>query len=235
MHYGAVFRGLMQPGNFLSVPENTGLILRTDGVRMFKSTKSSLCPVYLAVTNLPPAIRIYLNYILLAGIWSGPSKPEMSTLFEPVLSKIDDLNTKGTCVSTSSGKKQVRAKLLMGIFNLPAKASAANMKRFNNEYGCVFCTDKGTLVSRNRRVYLPNNNHTLRAPESWTDEAIRTSQSVMGVKGVSILSKVILLPECILIDYMHPILEGTFKKKWFYPSNNEKAFYLGLTLLPSQP
>ena len=62
----------MKPGGFLAVPEHTGLILNTDGVPIFKSSKMSLWPIYLSVTSLPHHLRMNSDYLLLAGIWSGP-------------------------------------------------------------------------------------------------------------------------------------------------------------------
>ena len=47
---------LMQPGGFLTVPENTGLILCSDCVQLFKSSKPAFWPVSLRVTSLPPGI-----------------------------------------------------------------------------------------------------------------------------------------------------------------------------------
>ena len=60
---------------FFSVPEHTGLIMNTDGIPVFKSSKSSLWPVLLSVTSLPPALRMNKDYILLAGVWFGPARP----------------------------------------------------------------------------------------------------------------------------------------------------------------
>ena len=77
LYDGYVIADLMQPGQFLSVPRHTGLILNTDGVPMFKSSKSTLWPIYLAITNLPPTIRMNLDY-LLAGVWCGPNKPSIA-------------------------------------------------------------------------------------------------------------------------------------------------------------
>ena len=234
IHDGSVLQELMKPSNFLSVPEHTGFIMCTDGVPMFKSSEGSLWPVYLAITSLPPLVRMNYSYLLLAGIWSGPVKPDMSTLLQPTLEKITMLNTEGVSVMTPDGHKLIRAKLLIGIFDLPAKASVTNMKQFNGEYGCTFCTDKGTLISRNRRVYLPDDDHSIRTPEQmkkWTERAVRSNQAVMGIKGVSILSQAIQIPECVPPDYMHAVLEGTIKsllKNWFDPANHGKAYYLGL-------
>ena len=78
---------LMKPGHFLSMPWHTGLILNTDGVRMFKSSKSTRWPIYLAITNLPPTIRMNLDY-LLAGVYCGPNKPSMEIILPPIVAAI---------------------------------------------------------------------------------------------------------------------------------------------------
>ena len=127
IHDGAVIKALMQPGKFLSIPENTGLLLNTDGVPVFKSSKCTLWPVYLAISSLPPHIRMNSDYILLAGVWSGPIKPNIAQLLAPILAKIRELNSKGIAVQTPDGVKRVRGKLLLGLFDAPAKAVATNM------------------------------------------------------------------------------------------------------------
>ena len=97
----------------------------------------------------------------------------MSTLLQPTLDKITMLNTEGFSVMTPDSHKLIRAKLLIGIFDLPANASVTSTKQFN---GCTFCTEKGTLISRNKRVYLPDDDHSIRFPEQmkkWTERAVR--------------------------------------------------------------
>ena len=77
----------MKPGHFLSVPWHTGytgLILNTDGVPMFKLSKSTFWPIYLAITNLPPTIRMNLDY-LLAGVYCVPNKPSMEIILPPII------------------------------------------------------------------------------------------------------------------------------------------------------
>lgn len=159
-------KALMQPGKFLSVPEHTGLLLNTDGVPIFKLSKTSIWPVYLAITSLPPHVRMNCDYLLLAGIWSGPVKPDMTTLLSPVIQSCRQLQSKGISIQTADGtRKQVRGKVLLGSFDLPAKAAATNMKEFNGEYGCNYCTDKGTVIARNTRVYPPDAPHKMRTSQ----------------------------------------------------------------------
>ena len=233
IHDGAVIKALMQPGKFLSIPENTGFLLNTDGVPVFKSSKCTLWPVYLAISSLPPYIRMNSDYILLAGVWSGPIKPDIAQLLAPILANIRQLNSKGIAVQTPDGVKRVRAKLLLGLFDAPAKAVATNMKQYNGKYGCTYCTDEGTKIRRNTRVYLPDAPHNLRTAQQvmrWAQRAEESGSAVYGVKGVSILSQDIQLPECIPIDYMHAILEGVFKRLmgcWFNSSNHGKPYYIG--------
>ena len=74
-------------GGFLTRPEHLALMLNTDGVQKFKSSSLNIWPVYLAITNFPPHLRMNLDYIILAGA----VKPPMNTLLTPVVSAITSL------------------------------------------------------------------------------------------------------------------------------------------------
>ena len=111
-------------GKFYSSPENLGLMLSTDGVPLFKSSSKDLWPVFLVLLNLPPAIRMNAQNIVLAGLWYGSKKPPMNLLIEPIMKKLNHLYTLGIAVETPRGLITYRAKLELGIFDLPAKAAA---------------------------------------------------------------------------------------------------------------
>ena len=49
----------------------------------------------------------------------------------------------GIPVNTQSGKMVSKARLLMCVVDLPARASVLNMKQFNGKWGCTHCEDKG--------------------------------------------------------------------------------------------
>ena len=122
----------MKPGKFLSVPEHLGLIVNTDGVQTFNSSKHSMWPIFLMISNFPPEVRMLERFLIFAGIWFGPSKPsDMSLILEPIITKIKELTTTGVTVSTPSGNKQIKAILLAGVFDLPAKASILKTVQFN--------------------------------------------------------------------------------------------------------
>ena len=96
-------------------------------------TGLSMWPVQLSITSLPPSIRMNVDYLLLGGVWLGPVKPDMKVILQPVLDKIKSLNAE---MHTPQGVKHLKAQLLLGVFDLPAKAMAMNMKQFNGQYGC---------------------------------------------------------------------------------------------------
>ena len=142
----------MSPGRFLSIPQNTGLVLSTDGVPIFKSSKGSLWPVYLMLTSIAPHLRTKVENLIVASLWFGPTKPNMNCMLKPILQSISQLEEGIVVEQASSHAVTLRAKLVMGIFDLPARAAATNTKQFNGEYGFFYCTDKGTIHDR-ARIY----------------------------------------------------------------------------------
>ena len=65
---------------FFSKKEHLGVILNTDGVSMFKSSRVTIWPVYIQIANLLPALQVRVNNIITCGIWVGQKKPSMSVL-----------------------------------------------------------------------------------------------------------------------------------------------------------
>lgn len=230
---GKLYKNLQKPGKFLSYPEHTGLVLNTDGVAIFKSSKHSLWPVYLSITSLPPELRMRKDFILLAGVWCGPSKPDLNAILKPTLEDIHQLNSLGIDVSTSDGMKKVRAMLLLSVFDLPAKAAAVNMKQFNGKYGCLYCDNPGETFSPGCTIYRPDvlcARRTHQAVQQHAEEAKQLGVPVKGIKGESILSKYTDIVNSIPVDYMHAVLEGVTKQltsMWFNSKYHKHSFYLG--------
>ena len=116
---------------FFSYREHLGVILNTDGVSLFKSSQSTMWPVYLEIANFPPMIRFRHDNVIICGVWVGQSKPDMNILLKPILEDIDKMNTLGFSFCSPEGMKTIRVKLLFGVFYLVAKAKVLNMKQFN--------------------------------------------------------------------------------------------------------
>ena len=231
---GIALKPLRSAGRFFSTPNHLALCINTDGVPLFKSSSFSLWPVYLVILNLPAKVRANANNIVLVGLWAGPCKPPMKQLLEPVMKTIGSLSTIGMSVMTAASLQTIRMKLVMGIFDLPAKASALCMKQFNGQFGCSVCLQPGKRLSNNARIFLPEaSNHSLRKHSQWVldaDEAVRTSSVVRGITGKSSLMSSLDMVASIPIDYMHAVLEGVVKRLidlWFNSANHREAFYLG--------
>jgi hypothetical protein len=141
----------------------------------------------MSVTSLPPEIRMNVAYLLLGGIWLGPTKPNMELILGPVLEKISTLRI---FIDIPEGTKVIKTKLLLGVFDLPAKAMALNFVQFNGKHGFAYCLDEGTYI-HHRRLYFPSDSHRARKNDDvdkWAQEAEEKGQPVYGVKGASILS-----------------------------------------------
>ncbi|KAL5516531.1 hypothetical protein EMCRGX_G001891 [Ephydatia muelleri] len=206
---GSKYRALMQPGEFLSVPEHIGLILCSDGIPVFKSSGLQLWPIELCIANLSPEIRYNVQYLLVGGLWLGSVKPDMNKILKPILTRIKKLEDSEKIIRTKVGNKKLKAKLILATFDLIAKAMAMNLTQFNGKYGCPYCLDIGTY-EQHRTIYLPSDLHEPRIFSDvilWATMAQEMEEPVYGVFGPSVLSDLIDLILCIPVDYMHAILE----------------------------
>ena len=133
--------------------------------------------------------------------------------------------------------KTVRAVLQYGIFDQVAKAPVVNMIQFNDQHGCLTCTHPGSSHIRGRRIYNPSSVSMSRKHKSVMDAAQQAERSgvrVRGIKGISVLSKILDLVDGIPIDCMHAVLEGV--TRWllharFNSENHRQPFYFGRCIL----
>lgn len=172
-----------------------------------------------------------LRCLLLAGIWLGPVKPDMSIILQPILDRIHLLYSEGIPMLSPDGPKCLRAKLLCCVFDLPARAMTLNLTQWNGQYGCTYCLDKGTQLSH-VRVYMPDDERKSRSEKDVFACARKASSGVpvLGVKGISVLSPYLNIVKDTAIDYMHAVLEGVAKmmlqKFWFNGKYKDHRFYL---------
>lgn len=204
----------------------------SDGVQLFKSSQQSFWPVLLALTSLPPGIRMNAENLILAGVWQGPVKPSMDVILGPVLKKLQQIHEHGVGFQSPNGPKVARAQLLMAAFDLPAKAMATNFVQYNGYNSCTYCLDDGEHRA-NRHIFLPIEEHKPRSMALITknaEEAEERGQPVFGIKGKSILSSHIDIVQDVVIDYMHAVLEGLSKALLFAyldSKHHKYRFYLG--------
>lgn len=215
--------------SFFKHPEHLGVIINTDGISMFKSSRITIWPIYLQLANLPPLLRFRRDNIVTCGLWVGQTKPNMDTLLAPVLQKIDQLNALGMPFQTPQGAEVVvRILLLFGVFDLPAKAQVLSMIQFNGSYGCATCLHPG--VWHGAQVYPPGKSYPLRTEEGIYKafrEGHQSGKIIEGIKGISPLKSYVNLVDGVPSDYMHCVLEGVVKwllKAWTGQKFHDKPF-----------
>ena len=104
--------------------------------------------------NLPPQVHFKGENIILCGIWQGSSKPDMNVLLKPVVKSIQQLKEHGIILQTPLGPKRYYAKLVLGVFDAPAKASVLCEKQFNGEFGCPTCLHPGKRLENGARIFF---------------------------------------------------------------------------------
>ena len=135
-------------------------------------------------------------------------------------------------MNTPAGVKIVKGKLVLGLFDLPAKSAVLCAKQFNELHGCSVCLHPGKRLSNNARVYLPET-HLLRTHASVisaAQQALETGVAVEGIRQLSPLAAQLDLVSLIPIDYMHQCLEGVIKmllNYWVNSGNHGKPYYIG--------
>ena len=149
--------------------------------------------------------------IVLAGFWVGskPEKTTMKTLFTSILDNLNDLSS-GLRIRTSSGIVNIFFKLIMGIFDLPAKAAVLNAKQYIGKYGCSVCVHPGVLLSNNIRIFPPLHyrERTRTDVMSNAAKAERDEVAVKCIMGTSSLTSNVDLVDGIPVDYMHCFTRG---------------------------
>lgn len=124
--------------------------------------------------------------LILAGVWQGTAKPPMKAILRKVLEKIDHLYTEGICVRSShyKGVKNIKAKLLIAVFDLPARAIATNFLQFNGCFSCLYCHDEGIHISH-RQLFLPHEDHhpcSKATIEKHARKAEKKGRTIYGIK-----------------------------------------------------
>ena len=109
-----VYDGKLYRNYISSAPPNTVAITfkhNTDGIAVFKSSGKDVWPIILEINELPPRMRLNINFgftfifthnrirvenMIIAGIWFGESHPVLNTFMKPLTESLKHLETSGT-------------------------------------------------------------------------------------------------------------------------------------------
>ena len=237
--HGLDYKNFLHPGGFLSQLYNISFTINTDGVNKYSSSRAGhLWPVYIMINELPKEHRFKKKFIIPAYIYCDKHDPNMLTFLNPLVEKLNVLNSSGIHVPDSAdGDINVRCMLFVATADLPARADLMNMKRYNGKCACHLCKSEGV-------GYGPNNIHRYwpfeKSPEKRTHEdqlkfasKATIKKAVMGVKGHSIFVKVSYpfdLVRSFAIDWMHSVCLGVVKyimNLQMSDGNKGQVFYTG--------
>lgn len=171
--------------------------------------------------------------VILCGIWIGRCKPLMNLLLKSITKHLQVLSTLGTVIKTSMGCATIRAKLVMLVFDLPAKAAILYCKQYNGKFGCSVCLHPGRRLSNNARIYSPHKDSLQKTHATVVASATlceRTQSCVQEILSTSPFVSTLDLVNSIPLDYMHAVLEGVTRwltKAWFLSKNYSEAYNIG--------
>ena len=166
--------------------------------------------------------------LIVVTLWVGLCKPKMDILFQPLIDLLRKLSCSGITIKTPYGDRNFKSSLLLGIFNLVAKAPILNMNQFNGANGCSTCLHPGKWISS--CYYLPDRQYSLRKNECVEKAALvaeREKKVVDGIKRKSVLCDVVDLVKSVPIDYIHWELLIWLVNKSFTSSHHGLPFYIG--------
>ena len=221
---------MMASGGILSDKNNLSLTWNVDGVPLFKSSKFSLWPFYLVVNELPIKLRAIKENVILAGLWFGETKPNMTIFLKPIFSELRILETKGIQVTSPLQPDPFMSKviLLAGTCDLPAKCMVMNSIQFNGFFGCSKCLQPGisyqTSARGHTQVYPfcssnPNGpRHTKTQHHSDAKKAVTQGSIVNGIKG----------PSWLMSLRYYNIIDGTAVDYMFYLGSQSSCYLCGL-------
>jgi len=241
---GSIYQKLFVNDGPLSQQENISFIFNTDGAPVFKSSNTSIWPLYLIINELPYKQRMNRENMILAGLWFGKDKPAMSTFLKPFLESMKHFDEGVKMTSPERGTFTCKAYLLAGTADLPARCLLCHSVQYNGAYGCWKCLQKGRTakVGKGHTHIFQFVNENPKGPLRTKEGVIKDSKEIVTIKkqgqkqsnvnGVKGPSWLLLFPKfCIVdgiaIDYMHGVLLGVQKlliRLWFSKDFVSKPF-----------
>jgi hypothetical protein len=190
------------------------ILLHTDGAPVTKVGGKSLWPVQATILEVPPPVRDHGSAVMVLAAWLGGIHPTRELLWDNVVEQLQDLYENGIIIKLNDNKKikfNIRVQLV--TFDLPALAHSCNIIQFNGYDACPFCKAHGHAIGT--QIYysyapIPSSRKSDDDYRRATLIDLPRSRS-NGIKGPTPLTKIMLFPIQIAVDYMHLVCSGHFK------------------------
>lgn len=208
-----------------------------DGVQPFMSGKMSMCPLQVAINELP--FRKRKDNIILAGLWASTKKPVLDIFLKPFVDELNDLYQNGfDCIPPNHDKPvNLKVHTILAPVDSVERCALQKIHQYNGEYGCSSCLHPGERIQYGRgfsRVYSGDKGQPRTLIQHERDATVAENEGI-AVNGVTGFSVLMLLPVFHIIrsfppDYMHSVLLGVvrlFVSIWCDSQNSEKLWYIG--------
>lgn len=162
--------------------------------------------------------------MLIGGIWCGMTKPHPNVFLQPIYNDLEALR-KGIVISDSL---TVRAKLICGTCDAPARAYVLNMKLHLGYFSCHLCLSKGEFVAGTVTVFPYEENPRARTLEEYKEHVkfavqnrviekknnhLLNDERCCGIKGPTVLSYMVDdLFKSTTVDAMHCVYLGVTRQ-----------------------
>lgn len=135
---GSVYKKYARINGFLSKIWNMSFTWNTDGISIFRSSKLSIWPFFLQINELPFADWCKKKNIILGGVWFSDNKPEANIFLSVFREPLSQL-FRGVHMVVRRAVVTIRAKIICGSADIPARAKFLNMKQHLATCGCLVC------------------------------------------------------------------------------------------------
>lgn len=200
--------------------------INSDGAEIYKSNRASIWPIQLCANFLPPDIRFKNENILLYMLYVGKKKPNLTELFHPLATEINELQQKKIKFFRNDTVHTCVPIIMLGAFDLPARAMVSGLKTYSGDKACVYCLQTGEQVKDSRgNKYIRYVKSSVEIEKRTHDDVVcaikkNISDNKYGLIDIPsmFLFKNFDLTNGFVIDYMHNIALGVTKlllNLWF--------------------
>lgn len=235
IHNGVVFKNLQKTyPNHIILP----LVVNTDGVKFFKSSKDSLWLIQAYQSYLEPKNRYVPRTILIIGAHFATKKPNMSDFFEPFLKELRAIIENGGIRIEHNGKMhQFMPLIVSACCDLPAKSDVQGLTGHAGQYACGYCLHPGVPIKSGKTTtyrYV-DGSYEPRTHKKFIETYQNQKQMVFGksIKGIRKVSCFVAVKHFDMvdgfsIDHMH--LELNMMRKlfslWLDSVNHKQPYYI---------
>ncbi|KAK3910089.1 Halomucin [Frankliniella fusca] len=205
-----------------------------DGLRVSKSSKTEVWPIFIRINEFPPNLR--QSNGVLAGLWLDSKYVNFRLFMKTFAKQSTKLASNGVRWKPNGNDEQVsRFRPACCVADAKGRAGILNMAQYSGSLGCPFCEHQGIKLLGSMRYPIPgtvvNRVRVIRRQEYIervvippaplrTDNGIRNAMTYIGehpgvgrIRGVIGPSNVMLLPHFDLAkgcstDDLHPIYKG---------------------------